>query len=112
VVLKAGLARMERALGQFMLDLHTTEHGYTEVQPPLLVREETLSGTGQLPKFADDLFGTSRQYGVGELIEKLVEEFSLASPGIDREFAHRIFAKLINEGVSFSDPLFGDPMRV
>ncbi|WP_315919784.1 serine--tRNA ligase [Mesorhizobium sp. SP-1A] len=57
-VLRAQLARLERALGQFMLDLHTTEHGYTEVQPPLLVRDEVLFGTGQLPKFAEDLFFT------------------------------------------------------
>ncbi|MEA2985892.1 MAG: seryl-tRNA synthetase, partial [Alphaproteobacteria bacterium] len=56
VVLKKGLARMERALGQFMLDLHTTEHGYTEVNPPLLVRDETMFGTAQLPKFAQDQF--------------------------------------------------------
>ena len=55
-VLKSGLARMERALGQFMLDLHTNEHGYLEVQPPLLVREQALFGTGQLPKFEDDLY--------------------------------------------------------
>lgn len=59
VVLKGQLARMERALGQFMLDLHTEEHGYTEVQPPLLVRDEALFGTGQLPKFAEDLFKTT-----------------------------------------------------
>ena len=51
VVLKGGLARMERALGQFMLDVHTGEHGYTEVNPPLLVRDETMFGTAQLPKF-------------------------------------------------------------
>jgi seryl-tRNA synthetase len=56
VVLKGQLARLERALGQFMLDTHTTEHGYTEVQPPVLVRDEALFGTGQLPKFEDDLF--------------------------------------------------------
>jgi seryl-tRNA synthetase len=56
VVLKNGLARLERALGQFMLDLHTTEHGYTEVNPPLLVRDETMFGTAQLPKFAEDQF--------------------------------------------------------
>ncbi len=56
VVLKGPLARLERALGQFMLDLQTGEHGYTEVNPPLLVRDEALFGTGQLPKFADDLF--------------------------------------------------------
>lgn len=57
-VLSGRLARLERALGQFMLDLHTTEHGYTEVQPPLMVRDEVLYGTGQLPKFAEDLFFT------------------------------------------------------
>ncbi len=56
VVLKGPLARLERALGQFMLDLHTTEHGYTEVAPPLLVRDEAMFGTAQLPKFADDQF--------------------------------------------------------
>jgi seryl-tRNA synthetase len=56
VVLKAGLARMERALGQFMLDLHTTEHGYTEVQPPLIVNKQTMFGTAQLPKFLEDQF--------------------------------------------------------
>jgi seryl-tRNA synthetase len=58
-VLKGKLARLERALGQFMLDLHTTEHGYTEVQPPLMVRDETMFGTGQLPKFGEDLFRTT-----------------------------------------------------
>ncbi|HSV01966.1 MAG TPA: serine--tRNA ligase [Phenylobacterium sp.] len=56
VVLKGELARLERALGQFMLDLQTREHGYLEVAPPLLVRSETMFGTGQLPKFADDQF--------------------------------------------------------
>ena len=56
VVLKKGLARLERAIGQFMLDLHTNEHGYTEVNPPLLVRNDVMFGTGQLPKFEDDQF--------------------------------------------------------
>src|SRR5262245_60525449 len=56
VVLKKGLARLERALGQFMLDLHTTEHGYTEINPPILVRDETMFGTAQLPKFVTDQF--------------------------------------------------------
>ena len=57
VVLQKGLARLERALGQFMLDLHTSEkHGYTEVNPPLMVRDEVMFGTAQLPKFADDQF--------------------------------------------------------
>jgi seryl-tRNA synthetase len=56
VVLKKGLARLDRAIGQFMLDLHTNEHGYTEINPPLLVRDEVMFGTGQLPKFEDDQF--------------------------------------------------------
>jgi seryl-tRNA synthetase len=56
VVLKGGLARLERALGQFMLDVHTNEHGYTEVNPPLLVRDDAMFGTAQLPKFEDDQF--------------------------------------------------------
>jgi len=55
-VLKGGLARLERAIGQFMLDLQTTEHGYLEVNPPYLVRDEAMFGTGQLPKFDEDLF--------------------------------------------------------
>ncbi|MGH6974073.1 MAG: serine--tRNA ligase [Stellaceae bacterium] len=59
VVLSGGLARLARALGQFMLDLHTREFGYTEVAPPLLVRDAAVFGTGQLPKFADDLFRTT-----------------------------------------------------
>ncbi|MGH7014015.1 MAG: serine--tRNA ligase [Stellaceae bacterium] len=59
VVLSGGLARLARALGQFMLDLHTREFDYTEVAPPLLVRDAAAFGTGQLPKFADDLFRTT-----------------------------------------------------
>ena len=59
VVLKGALARMERALAQFMLDVQTTEWGYTEIAPPLLVKEAALYGTGQLPKFSDDLFRTT-----------------------------------------------------
>jgi seryl-tRNA synthetase len=59
VVLKGQIARLERALGQFMLDLQTSEHGYQEVSPPLLVRDQALFGTGQLPKFEEDLFKTT-----------------------------------------------------
>ncbi|MFD2235889.1 serine--tRNA ligase [Aureimonas populi] len=55
-VLRGDLARLERALGQFMLDLHTREFGYEEISPPLLVRDNALFGTGQLPKFSEDLF--------------------------------------------------------
>src|SRR5690606_22969802 len=54
--------------GQFMLDLHTTEHGYTEVQPPLLVRDETMFGTAQLPKFVDDQFLATRTITRAELL--------------------------------------------
>jgi len=60
VVLKGALALLERALGQFMLDLHTNEHGYTEVNPPFLVKDVSLYGTGNLPKFAEDLFKTEQ----------------------------------------------------
>src|SRR3954462_11940812 len=60
VVLKSGLARMERALGQFFIDVHTSEHGYTEIAPPLLVRDDVMFGTTQLPKFEDDQFGAIR----------------------------------------------------
>jgi seryl-tRNA synthetase len=58
-VLTGPLAKLERALGQFMIDLHTSEHGYTEVSSPLMVRDEAVYGTAQLPKFADDLFRTT-----------------------------------------------------
>jgi seryl-tRNA synthetase len=56
VVLKKGLARLERAIGQFMIDLHTNEHGYSEINPPLLVRDAAMFGTTQLPKFSNDQF--------------------------------------------------------
>ncbi len=62
VVLYGDLALLERALSSFMLDLHTREHGYLEVAPPLLVRENTAYGTGNLPKFKDDLFKTKDDY--------------------------------------------------
>jgi seryl-tRNA synthetase len=62
VVNKGGLARLERALGHFMLDLHTGEHGYTEVNPPLLVKDPAVYGVGQLPKFEEDLFRTTNGF--------------------------------------------------
>lgn len=60
VMLKGHLARLERALAQFMLDMHVNEHGYTEISTPLMVRDHVLLGTGQLPKFEDDQFKTTR----------------------------------------------------
>jgi seryl-tRNA synthetase len=76
VVLKKGLARLERAIGQFMLDLHTNEHGYTEINPPLLVRNDVMFGTGQLPKFEDDQFWAIK----GELLT-VADESAVAGLG-------------------------------
>src|SRR4051794_1958155 len=70
VVLKSGLARMERAIGQFFVDVHTTEHGYTEIAPPLLVRDEVMYGTTQLPKFKDDQFSAYREVSLEERMER------------------------------------------
>ncbi len=78
VVLKKGLARLERAIGQFMLDLHTNEHGYAEINPPLMVRDHVMYGTGQLPKFEDDQFwaikGETLATADDNLLEKLRSE--------------------------------------
>jgi seryl-tRNA synthetase len=62
VVLKGALARLERALASFMLDVHTSEFGYTEVNPPILVKDQAAYGTAQLPKFAEDLFKTTNDF--------------------------------------------------
>ncbi|MEL6480108.1 MAG: serine--tRNA ligase [Pseudomonadota bacterium] len=62
VVLKGAIARLHRALAQFMIDLHVNEHGLEEVWTPVLVREDALVGTGQLPKFAEDLYRTTDDY--------------------------------------------------
>jgi seryl-tRNA synthetase len=75
VVLQKGLARLERALGQFMLNVHTGEHGYTEVAPPLLVRDEVMFGTAQLPKFTEDQFRVGRVLSYEqrqELLNKMI----------------------------------------
>ncbi|RWO97261.1 MAG: serine--tRNA ligase [Mesorhizobium sp.] len=80
-VLKSQLARMERALGQFMLDLHTTEHGYEEIQPPLMVNADTMFGTGQLPKFEGDLFKTEKSASIEDLrptMARATQEFLAA----------------------------------
>jgi seryl-tRNA synthetase len=77
VVLKKGLARLERAIGQFMLDLHTNEHGYTEVNPPLMVRDDVMFGTGQLPKFEDDQFWAVKGELLGSVSESAVADADL-----------------------------------
>ena len=94
VVLKKGLARLERAIGQFMLDLHTNEHGYTEINPPLLVRDDVMFGTGQLPKFADDQFAAISGTGAAspdlgtalvDLLSVFGDEFGSLQDAIARE---------------------------
>jgi seryl-tRNA synthetase len=76
VVNKGPLARLERALSQFMLDLHTNEHGYTEANPPILVRDEAMFGTAQLPKFRDDQFSASRIADAEEVFENAFSFFA------------------------------------
>jgi seryl-tRNA synthetase len=73
VVLQGALARLERALCAFMLDLHTKQHGYTEVSPPLLVKDEAMFGTAQLPKFLDDQFIANRMRRREELLNEALE---------------------------------------
>jgi len=74
-VLKGQLARLERAIGQFMLDLQTDQHGYLEVNPPYLVKDDAMFGTGQLPKFKEDLFATGTDWGqVSRLLAQHDEE--------------------------------------
>ncbi len=68
-LMKGGIARLHRALAQFMLDVHTTEHGYTEVYAPYLVNSESMFGTGQLPKFAEDLFAVVPGGGLAALFD-------------------------------------------
>lgn len=90
-VLKGGLARLERAVGQFMLDVQTTEHGYLEVNPPYLVRDDAMFGTGQLPKFQDDQFLALP--GVGELNRYATD-----------------FAQTVADAIgNVSDPKFANP---
>ncbi len=92
VVLKRGLARLERALGQFMLDLHTGEHGYTEIAPPMMVRDDVMFGTAQLPKFAFDQFAVTRLLTDAEWDEK-VKEAEAVSSGYYRELIKHLLEK-------------------
>ncbi|MEN5229411.1 serine--tRNA ligase [Brevundimonas naejangsanensis] len=97
-VLKGQLARLERAIGQFMLDMQTDKHGYQEVNPPLLVKDEAMFGTGQLPKFEEDLFGTG--YSVEDvrasMLDAVSEAFANRTKAIDHGLPEKIaetFAK-------------------
>ncbi|MEQ1931461.1 MAG: serine--tRNA ligase [Parvularculaceae bacterium] len=88
VLLKGQLARLDRALANFMLDLHTGEFGYTECAPPLMVRDEAAFGTGQLPKFKDDLFTAAdlpkRQELLMSGLANADENYDRATPGLNR----------------------------
>ncbi len=115
VVNKGQIARLERALAQFMLDLHTEEHGYQEVNPPLLVRDEAMFGTAQLPKFKEDQFFASRLRSDDEmreaatgifpdLLEAEVKKFGISGlnsffEGTDSKIQEEIGAKLLLEKV-------------
>lgn len=90
VVLNTGLARLNRAIGQFMLDTHTEEHGYTEVNPPLMVRDEAMFGTAQLPKFREDQFRAGEEHWLIPTAEvpltNLVRESILSEEELPRRY--------------------------
>jgi seryl-tRNA synthetase len=102
VVLKKGLARLERALAQFMLDLHTTNHGYSEIAPPLLVRDEIMFGTAQLPKFRDDQFISTemkwREDRLKNILQPLDEEIAKR-----HESAKAVVDELIDEAETIEE---------
>jgi seryl-tRNA synthetase len=109
-VLKGGLARLERALGQFMLDVQTGEHGYTEVNPPLLVKDDAVFGTAQLPKFANDLFDTS------PVEQRFVEEKEFYREGLSNVLIRRrnddyTLDELYGELVTLRASRFNSPSR-
>ncbi len=96
-VLRGGIARLHRALAQFMLDLHTGEHGYLECNVPLLVNPEVMQGTGQLPKFEEDLFFTFRPYegdrrplAENERLESLYDAAQRAESAFDDNFIQQV----------------------
>lgn len=115
-LLSGGLARMERALAQFFLDTHTgAEHGFTEVSPPLLVRDNALYGTGQLPKFAEDLFKTDPN-GLAiqeELNKGLSSEIDIrpdADLGLAHEKARKKFHDIQQNNVKWLIPTSEVPL--
>ena len=117
VVLKGALARLERTLAQFMLDLHTGEHGYTEINPPLLVRDDAMFGTAQLPKFAEDQFeavaGLDGILDRADSIESLAMARSANAEGVNRRWliptAEVPLTNLVREDIVHEASL---PMRV
>ena len=118
VVLKGALARLERALGAFMIDIHTKEFGYTEVSPPLLVHDSAAFGTAQLPKFADDLYQTrppkdSLPDGATGVDQELAQREKIGVDVLSRRWliptAETSLTNLVREQVLTEDEL---PLRV
>ena len=101
VVLKGGLARLERALMQFMLDLHTGEHGYEEVAPPVLVRDQAMFGTAQLPKFKEDQFFASNEINWKIPFSALDSEGG--APWLTKAMDPRSLRKIAKEIVAVTD---------
>jgi seryl-tRNA synthetase len=100
VVLKGALARLERAIAQFMLDLHTEEFGYTEIAPPYLVRPAAAFGTGQLPKFEDDLFrtvGAPFRAGMGRAGEPLTDPGYYLIPTAEVPLTNLVAGEILEE---------------
>ncbi|MFA5040646.1 MAG: serine--tRNA ligase [Bdellovibrionales bacterium] len=98
-ILKGALARLERALGDFMLDLHTDEFGYTEVSPPLLVKDEITYGVGQLPKFADDMFIACRTKSREELLHDALS-YALPSEIEGLKKGEKELADVVSDAIS------------
>jgi seryl-tRNA synthetase len=98
VVLKKGLARLERAIGQFMLDLHTNEHGYAEINPPLMVNPAAMYGTGQLPKFEEDQFYTNSLDGIHRIAALTTAILDQGSDPFSESFKKRLSENMKFEG--------------
>ncbi len=108
VVLKKGIARLERALGQFFLDVHTSEpHNYTEVAPPLLVRDEVMFGTAQLPKFREDQFSAAAPLSVQDaklIAESIVQKNYHFESGQTKDWTISTVAEAVGRGLIFGAP--------
>jgi seryl-tRNA synthetase len=110
VVLKKGLARLERAIGQFFLDVHTAEHGYTEINPPILVRDDAMFGTAQLPKFREDQYFASSEIdwsNIDSVLDAPINYSSLVQLGMNpteiRDLAERIIKITPDEEKKYAD---------
>ena len=106
VLLSGKLARLERALASFMLDLQTLEHGYTECSPPLLVKDQALKGTGQLPKFEEDLFKIQNEASV---LERTIAELEIELDGVEalQKSNNKLIDLLYESKGTGNDQVFG-----